>query len=169
MTEEEQKPELNESKQPAEPIPPAETTPIDGKEVDELEPDEEPELERKGISENKIKIGIALTVIIIVVGVLLWGMVPEEIYDVSKITEDPGKFDGEEINVKGVVMDWDGSDMNFTLADSLDENITIQIMHGGGPPEGFGNNVTIVAMGLFDSAAMTLQTISIQVGCPSKY
>ena len=101
--------------------------------------------------------------------VLLWGMVPEEIYEVSKITEDPGKFDGEEINVKGVVMDWDGGAMNFTLADSLDQNITILITHGGGPPEGFGNNVTIVAKGLFDSATMTIESISIQVGCPSKY
>ncbi len=174
MTDEEKSQGMSEPEQPAEPeelAEPQESKIEEGAPAVKTETSDrdEPKPGKKGISERKFKLGITVAVIVIVVGVLLWGMVPEEIIDVEKIAEDPAKYDGEEINVKGVVLDWDGSAMNFTLADSLDLNITIHVQHSGGPPEGFGNNVTIVTKGTFASALMTLESISIQVGCPSKY
>ncbi|EMR75522.1 hypothetical protein MBGDF03_00492 [Thermoplasmatales archaeon SCGC AB-540-F20] len=55
-------------------------------------------MERKArkISEKQIKIIAVVTIVVIVVGVLLWGMVPGKIYNVSEILDNPeGSTAGE--------------------------------------------------------------------------
>jgi cytochrome c-type biogenesis protein CcmE len=122
------------------------------------------------ISEKQIKIAAVFTIVVVVVGVLLWGMVPGKIYDVSEILDNPEKFDANGVNVTGIVGNWGLSSNNFTLVDSQDENLSIKIMHTGGFPEGFGNNETIVATGVFfGSETMYIESHLIKIGCPSKY
>ena len=127
------------------------------------------EKKARKISEKQIKIIAVVTIVVIVVGVLLWGMVPGKIYNVSEILDNPDKFDEQGVNVTGVVGEWGLSSDNFTLVDSQDENLTIEIMHTGGFPEGFGNNETVVVTGVFWSETMYIKSHSIQIGCPSKY
>ena len=123
----------------------------------------------KKISEKHIKLIVIIAVIVVVLVILLWGMVPEKIYEVSEVTNNKSLYDGKEISIKGVVMGWNGTTKNFTLADAIDLNVTISVTHSGAFPEGFGNNATIVAKGIFRSKLLHLDSIAIQIGCPSKY
>ena len=94
------------------------------------------------ISEKHIKIIVVIAVIIIVVGLLFWGMIPEKIYEVSEITNSKETFDGKDLNVKGIINNWNISTNNFTLLDTTNENLLIEITHTGAYPEGFGNGET---------------------------
>ena len=102
--------------------------------------------------------------------ILLWGMVPEEIYEVSQITDNPGDYLEKEIQIKGMVKDWNITD-EFTLADSNDQTLTIKANHTSSFPDGFGNNETVVVKGLFTqiNGVYVIQSYSMQIGCPSKY
>jgi len=126
-------------------------------------------IKEKKISEKQIKIVIVILIVVIVVGILLWGMVPEKIYDVSEILENPEGFDGQKVNVMGLVGNWEIQSNNFTLIDSQDENIVINISNTKVFPEGFGNKETVVVTGIFFSETVYIETQSIQIGCPSKY
>ena len=123
----------------------------------------------KKISEKQIKIIIVILIVVIVVGVLIWGMIPEKIYEVTEILENPEGFNGQKVNVKGIVDNWEKSSNNFTLVDSQDESIFININNTKGFPEGFGNKETVVVSGIFFSENLIIETQSIQIGCPSKY
>lgn len=126
-------------------------------------------IKEKKISEKQIKIIIVVAIVVIVVGILIWGMIPEKIYDVSEILDNPKGFNGQKVNVIGVIGDWETQSNNFTLIDSQDENIVINISNTKGFPEGFGNKETVVVTGIFFSESVIIETQSIQIGCPSKY
>ena len=126
-------------------------------------------IKEKRISEKQIKTIIVILIVVIVVGVLIWGMVPEKIYDVSEILDNPEGFDGQIVSVMGVVGNWDKQSTNFTLLDSQDENLLINISNTKVFPEGFGSKETVVVTGIFFSGNLSIETQSIQIGCPSKY
>lgn len=128
-------------------------------------------MERKAIkiSEKQIKIIAVITIVIIVVSILLWGMIPEKIYDVSEILNNPEGFDSKKVNVIGVVEEWEPSTYNFTLIDTMNKNLAINITHTGAFPEGFGDNKTVVVIGVFSLEARLIESQRIQIGCPSKY
>jgi len=124
--------------------------------------------ERK-ISEKQIKFIAVVIIVVIVVSVLLWGMVPGKIYDISEILDNPEEFNGLEVNVMGVVYNWEITCNNFTLIDSNDENLGINITYMGSYPEGFGNDETVLVSGIFRSESFYIESQLIQIGCPSKY
>ena len=126
-------------------------------------------IKEKKISEKQIKIVIVILIVVIVIGVLFWGMIPEKIYEVSEILENPEGFNGQKINIKGIVDNWEKSSKNFTLVDSQDGNLVININNTKGFPEGFGNKETVIVTGIFSSDSLIIETQSIQIGCPSKY
>ena len=126
-------------------------------------------IKEKKISEKQIKIIIVVIIVVIVVGVLLWGMIPEKIYDVSEILNNTEGVDGQKVNVIGVVGNWEMSSKNFTLIDTEDGNLGINITYTKALPEGFGNKETVVVTGIFFSESVIIETQSIQIGCPSKY
>jgi cytochrome c-type biogenesis protein CcmE len=128
------------------------------------------EAEERKISEKQIKVVIFIVIIIMVVFIAVWGMVPGKIYEVSEVLENPAEFYETEIQVKGVVIGWNLSH-NFTLRDQTEYDLTIEAMHSGPLPEGFGNNETVVVKGVFSNAtgAYHIESVSIQIGCPSKY
>ena len=121
------------------------------------------------ISEKQIKLVIVIFVVLVVIVLLLWGMVPSKIYNVSEILEKPENFNGIGVNVTGIVTDWESTSRNFSLLDSNDENLTINVEHSGALPEGFGNNETVVVAGIFNFDNNNINSNSIQIGCPSKY
>ncbi len=121
------------------------------------------------ISEKQIKIIVVIAIVIIIVGILLWGMIPEKIYEVSEILENPEGFDSRMINVTGVIAGWNFGSSNFTLVGSIDNNLSINVTHTGTFPGGFGTDETVVVTGIFDSEKVHIESKSIQIGCPSKY
>ena len=127
----------------------------------------EPEKEERKISEKQIKIIVFVVMVVIVVSILVWGMVPSKIYEVSEVLENQTEFDGDLMSIKGLVRDWNFSN-NFTLVDASDNNLTITINFDGGYPDGFTNNETVVVKGVFH-AASSMDASAIQIGCPSKY
>jgi cytochrome c-type biogenesis protein CcmE len=126
-------------------------------------------IKTRKISEKQIKIIVVIAVIIIVVGVLFWGMIPEKIYEVSEISNSKESFDGKEFSVKGIINNWNISTNNFNLLDTSNENLLIEMTHTGAYPEGFGNGETIIASGSYNSSTNHFVSKSIQIGCPSKY
>lgn len=125
----------------------------------------------KRFSRKQVRIMGLVVIVAVLVAILIWSMVPEPIYEVEQVLDDPDSFDGERMNVKGVVVNWEAGNPNFTLADSDDGSLTIEVSHSGAIPEGFGNNVTAIIKGTFHagSSVHRLDSEEIQVGCPSKY
>ncbi len=123
------------------------------------------------ISKKQLRIVALVAVVAVIVVILLWGMVPEPIYEVSSVHDDISDLNGEYINVKGVVVSWEAGQSNYTLADTNDANLTIQAVHSGGFPEGFGMEATVVAKGIVKKNGLVIKmdTDVIQIGCPSKY
>jgi len=138
-------------------------------EADVSEGEDEP----KGIrfSEKQLKLVAVVLVVVAVLAIALWGMVPEEIHEVNQVTSDPADYIGEEVNVKGVVADWDINNKTFSLCDSLDLTCSFMVTYDGAPPEGFADNVTAVVHGVVTQGAggLVIESESITIGCPSKY
>ena len=131
------------------------------------EPEAKP---KRKITEKQIKLGVFIVVIVVVGVILLWGMVPEEIYMVKQVTSDPGRFDGKEISVKGMVADWNVTD-EFTLIDENDNVTFILANHTATFPDGFSNGAIVVLKGTFMivDGENTIESWGMQIGCPSKY
>ena len=125
----------------------------------------------RGISEKRIKVIAVVAVVAVIVIVLLWGMVPEKIYEIRDLADEIDDLRGIRVNVKGIVINWDSAGTNFTLADSKDENLTILVKHTGPFPEGFGINATAVVKGVVvsEGGQYKMDSDEIQIGCPSKY
>ncbi len=136
-------------------------------------PEDDAPMESKGkrISEKKLKIAVVIVVVAVLVTVLLWGMVPDRIYELREVHENIDEMDGEEVSVKGVVISWEIGKSNFTLADSNDNNLTIVVTHKGPIPEGFGIEATAVIKGMVHKGddQIRMDSQEIQIGCPSKY
>jgi cytochrome c-type biogenesis protein CcmE len=143
-----------------------------GDEVETTIDEEAPEkLRSKGISSKQIRIGVVVAVVAVLVVVLLWGMVPDRIYEVHQAVDDIDSLNGEYVSVKGVIVSWETGSSDFTIADTNDGNITIQVQHTGPIPEGFGINATAVVKGTIHKSTPVdkMDTDAIQIGCPSKY
>jgi len=122
-------------------------------------------------SSKQVRIALLVIVVAVIVIILLWGMVPEPIYEVGSVLEDIEDLNGQYINVKGTIISWEAGESNYTLADSNDENLTLEVTHTGAFPEGFGLEATIVAKGIVrkGSPVVKMSSDEIQIGCPSKY
>jgi len=125
----------------------------------------------KRYSSKQIRIALLVIVVAVIAVILLWGMVPEPIYEVGNVLKDIDDLNGQYINVKGTVVSWEAGKSNYTLADSNDENLTLEVTHSGAFPEGFGMEATIVAKGIVKKGSPDIEMNSdeIQIGCPSKY
>jgi cytochrome c-type biogenesis protein CcmE len=145
--------------------------------IEETRTDEEKEIdvpvESKGkrVSEKKIKVAVVIIVVAVLVAILLWGMVPDRIYELDEVLENIESLDGEEVSIKGVIVNWETGLSNFTFADTQNENITIEVNHAGPIPEGFGIEATAVIKGIVHKGDthIWMDSEDIQIGCPSKY
>ena len=127
-------------------------------------------MKRMKVTERQLKVLAMAAIIIALLAIVIWGMVPDKIYEVSEASERSSEFDGEVISVKGVVSAWDQQG-NFTLQDSLDEALNLTVHYDGGLPDGFGDGQTVVVEGLFGSsvAGLFMEAQKLTIGCPSKY
>jgi len=128
---------------------------------------------RRKVSEKQIKVIVIVVVVAVLVTVLLWGMVPDKIYELREVEDRINELDGEYVSVKGVIVSWETGQSNFTMADTKDGSMTILVTHTGPIPEGFGINATAVVKGTVHKSvggvSITMKSDEIQIGCPSKY
>ena len=69
----------------------------------------------RGLSRKRMRIIGVVIIVGVLVAILLWGMVPEPIYEIDQVMDEPGKYDGKWINIKGTVIAWDVGRMREIL------------------------------------------------------
>lgn len=123
------------------------------------------------VTERQVKIIAVVVIVAVLATVLLWGMVPDKIYELHEVEDRIDDLNGEYVSVKGVIVIWESGLSNFTMADTNDMNTTILVSHTGPLPEGFGINATAVVKGTLhkSSNSILMDSDEIQIGCPSKY
>jgi heme exporter protein C len=88
--------------------------------------------------------------------------------DVSSVVRKPARYDGQEIRIKGIVLEWEG-DESFVLRDVTTPFFKLNVSHSGGFPSDFGNGKTIYAKGEFsENKGPLLSSLEIEVVEESK-
>ena len=129
-------------------------------------------IKKSRISDKQIKLIDVVAVVVVVVGVLLWGMVPNEIYEVNYVFNHMDELNGREISVRGVVKNFDISLNEFQLKDpdSSEKGGGLSVVYNGSFPDGFGNNQSVIVKGVYSAGLnQTISSRQIIIGCPSKY
>ncbi len=67
---------------------------------------------------------------------------------VSQVVEDPERYDGQEIQVKGIVKNYDGGDFNLT---EDGKKIEVKVDDLDTIPEDLENGIEVVVTGKFDA------------------
>ena len=119
------------------------------------------------ISRLSIVFGASLAVL----GLMLASVDPEIQYSVDEIIEEPEKFQGSTIFVRGVVSmnSMDNEQMRFIL-EGVTGEIFVDFTHSP-IPDGFDEGRTIAVRGdlITKNGIWLIDSYEIQTGCPSKY
>ncbi|MBU38739.1 MAG: hypothetical protein CMA59_04370 [Euryarchaeota archaeon] len=119
------------------------------------------------ISRLAVVFGASLAVL----GLMMATVDPEIQYTVDEIMEEPEKFHGNQIFVRGVVSidSMDEDQMRFIL-EGLTGEIIVDFTHSP-IPDGFNEGRTIAVRGNFitQNGIWLIDSHEIQTGCPSKY
>ncbi len=113
---------------------------------------------------------------VVIFGLMLVTVDPQVQYSVDEIMDEPERFEGEKIFVRGIVlpgtMNYD--ELVFTLQGNTE---TLIVNFDGSPiPDGFDEGRTIAVRGVLQTEFSTdgtlmwvIDSFEIQTGCPSKY
>ena len=119
------------------------------------------------ISRLSIVFGASLAVL----GLMMASVDPEIQYSVDEIIEEPEKFQGSTIFVRGVVSmnSMDNEQMRFIL-EGVTGEIFVDFTHSP-IPDGFDEGRTIAVRGdlITKNGIWHIDSYEIQTGCPSKY
>ena len=119
------------------------------------------------ISRLAIVFGAALAVL----GLMMASVDPEIQYSVDEIMDEPERFQGNQIFVRGVVSidSMDNEEMRFIL-EGVTGEIYVDFTHSP-IPDGFDEGRTIAVRGdlVTQNGIWLIDSFEIQTGCPSKY
>ena len=119
------------------------------------------------ISRLAIVFGASLAVL----GLMMASVDPEIQYSVDEIMDDPERFQGNQIFVRGVVSidSMDNEEMRFIL-EGVTGEIYVDFTHSP-IPDGFDEGRTIAVRGdlVTQNGIWLIDSFEIQTGCPSKY
>ena len=119
------------------------------------------------ISRLAIVFGASLAVL----GLMMASVDPEIQYSVDEIMEEPERFQGNQIFVRGVVSidSMDNEEMRFIL-EGVTGEIYVDFTHSP-IPDGFDEGRTIAVRGdlVTQNGIWLIDSFEIQTGCPSKY
>ncbi len=119
------------------------------------------------ISRLAIVFGASLAVL----GLMMASVDPEIQYSVDEIMDDPERFQGNQIFVRGVVSidSMDNEEMRFIL-EGVTGEIFVDFTHSP-IPDGFDEGRTIAVRGdlVTQNGIWLIDSFEIQTGCPSKY
>ena len=119
------------------------------------------------ISRLAIDFGASLAVL----GLMMASVDPEIQYSVDEIMEEPERFQGNQVFVRGVVSidSMDNEEMRFIL-EGVTGEIYVDFTHSP-IPDGFDEGRTIAVRGdlVTQNGIWLIDSFEIQTGCPSKY
>ena len=119
------------------------------------------------ISRLAIVFGASLAVL----GLMMASVDPEIQYSVDEIMDDPERFQGNQIFVRGVVSidSMNNEEMRFIL-EGVTGEIFVDFTHSP-IPDGFDEGRTIAVRGdlVTQNGIWLIDSFEIQTGCPSKY
>jgi cytochrome c-type biogenesis protein CcmE len=142
---------------------------LEGEEVPETEMETGDKKARSGFTGKKKKILTAVAVLVIISLALvvgLWGNAPVPYMTVSEVTNHSSSYLNKEIEIKGIVKNWNTTARTFEMTD---EESRLVVSYDN-IPDGFNNEKEIVVSGILTGAnGLVLEAEEITVGCPSKY
>ena len=97
---------------------------------------------------------------------------PEPTLTVEELLENSSDHLGEEVAVRGEIMDGSIDELNMTfILEGPDENILVDYSNAGSISNGLGDNRTVYAEGTFKEIDGTyvVEADTIKTSCPSKY
>ena len=125
---------------------------------------------------KKIKIIIAVIVVVVSLSVLLWSLSPPETKSVRELIDNPDEYLGKNIQIKGIVDNntiTNGTNgVSFNLTDEKDKEYNVTILYEGTPPNNFQGGKTVFIKGTLERDGdenLIFKADKIIVGCPSKY
>tara|TARA_Y100001970_G_scaffold58291_1_gene73942 strand:- start:7475 stop:7855 length:381 start_codon:yes stop_codon:yes gene_type:complete len=117
------------------------------------------------------RLSIVFCASLAVLGLMMASVDPEIQYSVDEIIEEPEKFQGSTIFVRGVVAmnSMDNEQMRFIL-EGVTGEIFVDFTHSP-IPDGFDEGRTIAVRGdlITKNGIWLIDSYEIQTGCPSKY
>jgi cytochrome c-type biogenesis protein CcmE len=116
------------------------------------------------------KIIIAVIIILAAVGICVWGMIPPEFLTVSEVMDNPNKYKGKEIEVKGTVANLNATGPVKTF-DLTDGKSVMHVEYEGALPSEFKEGKDVVVKGKLEARGeeWVFKATEITVGCPSKF
>ena len=97
---------------------------------------------------------------------------PEPTLTVEELLDNPSDHLGEEVAVRGEIMDGSIDELNMTfILEGPDENVLVDYSNAGSISNGLGDNRTVYAEGTFKeiNGAYVVEADTIKTSCPSKY
>ena len=97
---------------------------------------------------------------------------PEPTLTVEELLENSSDHLGEEVAVRGEIMDGSIDELNMTfILEGPDENVLVDYSNAGSISNGLGDNRTVYAEGMFKEIDGTyvVEADTIKTSCPSKY
>ncbi len=97
---------------------------------------------------------------------------PEPTLTVEELLESSSDHLGEEVAVRGEIMDGSIDELNMTfILEGPDENVLIDYSNAGSISNGLGDNRTVYAEGTFKeiNGTFVVEADTIKTSCPSKY
>jgi len=135
-------------------------------------PEKEPEVAQKEVkpkrrlSKKKRNLIIVVVVISVALIVGLWGLSPSNYLTVGDVVNHPEIYIDKTIEVKGAVENWNSNAKTFNLSDGVSTLTVVYTIL----PEGFNNGKDVVVKGTLENdGGLVMNSMDVQVGCPSKY
>lgn len=145
------------------------TEEVESDEVQETKVGTEAEKPRSRLTGKRKKLLTAVAVLVIIALALVvgfWGNAPVPYMTVSQVIDNPSSYVDKEIEIKGLVENWNTTARTFDLTD--DESV-LTVSYDS-IPDGFNNEKEIVVSGVLKGTnGLVLEADKITVGCPSKY
>ena len=142
---------------------------VESDEVQETKVGTEAERPKSRLTGKRKKLLTAVAVLVIIALALFvgfWGNAPVPYMTVSQVNDNFDSYIDKEIEIKGLVENWNTTARTFDLTD---EKSVLTVSYDN-IPDGFNNGKEIVVSGILrGSNGLVLEADEITVGCPSKY
>ena len=125
---------------------------------------------------KKSKIIVVAVIIVKALVILLWSLSPPKSESISDVMDNPDKFLGKNIQIKGIVVnntiDNSTSTITFNLTDEDDDSYNLRVIYEGILPNNFGDGKVTFVKGYLekdDEDNIYFDAETIKIGCASKY
>lgn len=122
---------------------------------------------------KKNKIMIVVLVVIIAIIITLWGLKPPETKSLNQVMNNPDKYLGKNINLKGTVENNSIKNSTDSLLFCLTEGeYNLSVIYIGNIPNNFVEGKKVILKGVLkkdEDNKLLFIASKITVGCPSRY